>query len=125
MVQFLAGAALFGAVQGWLLRVTAPMPGIEDSGWFLNAPRGVESIAVVFAVAGLIVGLSRRNAVREAAITVIGALVAMTAVLFAIGPGTIFPIVMCIGAVIIGSATAAGTAIGMGLAHAMRCGETK
>jgi hypothetical protein len=42
----------------------------------------------------------------------LGVLVAMVATLFTIGPGTIFPIVIAVGAIVAAVATLAGTAIG-------------
>lgn len=115
-LALLSGMALFSAVQAWLFRSTAPVPGIEDSGWFLNAGRGVATVGLAFMIAGTLVGLVRRDAasgVKGATLIVAGGAVAMVVILFLIGPGNIFPIVIAFGTVIIGAATALGTGLGM------------
>jgi len=108
-----AGAALFGLVQGWLFRSIAPVPGIQDAGWFVNSGTGVGAVALAFALAGALVGIARKRSINEAAMVAAGAAVAMTLILFSIGPGTIFPIVLVFGTVILGGATATGLGLGM------------
>jgi hypothetical protein len=69
-------------------------------GWWLNDGSRVRNVLIVLAIAALIVGFvgdPKRTIRREIALWV-GFVVGMTAVLFAIGPGTIFPIVIAIGA---------------------------
>ena len=107
------GAALFGLVQAWLFRSIAPVPGIQNAGWFLNSGTGVGAVALAFAIAGALVGLARHRSVADAALVAAGAAVAMTLVLFSIGPGTIFPIVLVFGTLILGAATAMGVGLGM------------
>ena len=108
----LGGAAMFLAVQGVLFLTVAPTEGIRNSGWFLNSGRGVAVVAVFCAVAGALVGAVRRDNVLESTMVAGGAVLAMIAVLFSIGPGTIFPIVIVFGTVIIAGATLLGMAVG-------------
>jgi hypothetical protein len=108
----LGGAGLFLSVQTFLFLSAAPVAGIDDPGWFLNSGRGVLAVVVACAVMGALVGFGRRKGVREATMGAVGAVLAMTTVLFSIGPGTIFPIVLVFGTAIIGLATAAGTGVG-------------
>ena len=119
------GTALFFSVQSLLFLNAVPMPGIESSGWFLNSARGVAVVGGAYAVVGAVIGFSRRDSVREATMLANGAVLAMIAVLFSIGPGTIFPIVIVFGTVIIAVATAAGTAVGNGGRRAMGKAETR
>ena len=71
-------------------------------------------------MAGALIGFVRLHKVREAAMAAGGAVLAMIAVLFSIGPGTIFPIVIVFGTVIIAAATAAGTGVGVEVRRASR-----
>jgi hypothetical protein len=119
-LALLSGAALFLAVQSLLFVTTAPIAGIENSGWFLNSGRGVAAVGLACAVAGALVGLSRKANVREATMVAGGAVLAMVVVLFSIGAGTIFPIVIVVGAVIITGATAAGAGAGIAIRQARR-----
>jgi hypothetical protein len=113
LLALLGGAALFSAVQVWLFQVATPIPGIENAGWFLNSGRGVRVVATTFAVVGALIGLSRRDWMAESATTATGAMCVMTVVLFRIGPGTIFPIVMVFGTVVVCVAIAVGASVGM------------
>ena len=112
-LALLGGAALFTAVQVWLLQSTAPIPGVEDSGWFLNSGRGVATVGLAFTIAGAMVGLVRRDGEIRAMLVAAGGAVAMVVVLFRIGPGTIFPIVLAFGTLIVVAATALGTGLGI------------
>lgn len=114
MMTLLTGAVLYGAAQAWLFDQTAPVPGIEHSGWFLNSSFGVRVIGRTFMAAGLAVGLFRRSGLAEAALIGAGAVLAMAIVLFGIGPGTIFPIVLTFGTVVLAVATAVGAVAGVG-----------
>ena len=116
-LAFFGGAGLFLSVHGLLVLNAVPIAGMKDSGWFLNSGRGVLAVALACAVVGGLIGFGRRDSMPEATMVASGAVLAMIAVLFSIGPGTIFPIVIAFGAVIIGGATAAGTAVGT----AVRC----
>jgi hypothetical protein len=122
-LALVGGAGLFLSVQGLLFLTTAPIAGIQDSGWFLNSGPGVLAVGLACAVVGALVGFGRRDSGREATMVVAGAVLAMIAVLFAIGPGTIFPIVIVFGTVIIAGATAAGTAVGTAVRRAFGLGK--
>ena len=117
----LAGAALFLPVDAVLVLTAAPLAGIENrgvgqtTGWFLNSGRGVAAMAIAFALMGALIGFTRRASVREAMLAGSGAVLAMIVMLFSIGPGTIFPIVIAFGTAMIAGATAAGTALGIEL----------
>jgi hypothetical protein len=114
------GVGLFLSVQTFLFLTSAPIAGIDDPGWFLNSGRGVAAVALSCLVVGALIAFGRRAGVREATLVALGAVFAMTAVLFSIGAGTIFPIVLVFGTAIIGIATAAGTVVGIGLRQALR-----
>jgi hypothetical protein len=112
LLALLGGGALFAAVQAWLFQTATPIPGIEDAGWFLNSGRGVSTVAVTFMVVGALIGVSQRDWIVESAATAAGAAIVMTVVLFSIGPGTIFPIVIVFGTGILGVAIALGASLG-------------
>jgi hypothetical protein len=115
LLAFLGGATLFAAVQAWLFQSTPPIPEIEDSGWFLNSGAGVKAVAWAFAAAGALIGLSRSDWIDwivEEALLIAGGIGGMVAILFSIGPGTIFPIVIAFGSMILAGATAAGAGLG-------------
>ena len=118
-LALLGGAGHFLLIQGLLMLTTAPIAAVENSGWFLNSGRGVAAVGLVCAMAGALIGFGRQNKVREAAMGAGGAVLAMV-VLFSIGPGTIFPIVIVFGTVIIAAATAAGTGVGVEVRRASR-----
>jgi hypothetical protein len=122
-LALVGGAGLFLAVQGLLFLTAVPIAGIEDSGWFLNSGRGVAAVGLACGVVGALVGFGRQDRVREAAMGATGAVLAMIAVLFSIGPGTIFPIVIIFGTAIIAGATAAGTGVGNAVRRAFGLGK--
>jgi len=69
-------------------------------GWWLDDGTRVRNMLIVLAIAALIVGFvgdPKRTTQRETTLW-LGFVVGMTGVLFAIGPGNIFPIVIVIGA---------------------------
>lgn len=107
------GAALFGVIQFLLFRTIAPNPEMQNSAWFLNSGAGVGAIGFTFAVAGALVGVARRKGLAESMMLTIGAALAMATVLFSIGPGPIFPIVIVFGLVILAIATTTGAVLGM------------
>lgn len=113
LLALLGGGVLFAALQGWLFQIATPIPGIEDAGWFLNSGRGVRAVATTFVAVGALIGLSRRDWMAESATTAAGAVLVMTGVLFSIGAGTIFPIVIVFGTAIVGGAVAIGASVGM------------
>jgi len=109
-LAFLATHAVVRGAWSWL-----------DSGrghpaWFLNAGSGVAVTAsLLFMTAALrsaAVAADRRAAVQQGIDLALGAAVAMAVVLFAIGAGTLFPIAIVLGAVVIAAATVAGALAG-------------
>jgi hypothetical protein len=80
-------------------------PGGDFPPWFLNSGRAVALTAAALFIAGAVVGLVTRGGVRDAIVAggnlAGGAIVAMCVVLALIGPGTIFPIALTIGAGVI------------------------
>jgi hypothetical protein len=113
VIPVMAGSAVFLAVQMLLFWVSEPIPEIDHSGWFLNSPRGVLVVGVAMAGVGGVFGSSGRDGVIKATMSASGATLAMMATLFAIGPGTIFPIVIFFGAAIIAGSVALGAAVGI------------
>ena len=99
------------------------------TGWWLNSGRGVAITSTVLvllaAASGLLIRsgpLSRGRAATAAALWT-GANVGMAVVLFTAGPGTLFPIVLAIGAGISAAAVGAGSAIGAVLSDVFRRGS--
>lgn len=87
---------------------------MNAGGWWLDDGTRVRNLLIVLAIAALIVGFagdSKRTVRREIALW-LGFVVGMTVVLFVVGPGNIFPIVIATGAsmaaltVLIGAAPA-------------------
>lgn len=82
-------------------------------GWWLNSSRGVAiTMAVLFGMA-IAVCLRLDAPWFRATAMSIGAIAGMTAVLFRIGPGTIWPIVLVVAAAL----TCAAVYAGAGVAH--------
>jgi hypothetical protein len=111
-LPLVSGALLFGVIQTWLFQTAAPIAGVAHSGWFLNSSRSVGTVALTFVMSGLLVGLIRRNALREAAWLAGGATLAMLAVLVSIGGGNLFPIVVVLGTTIVAGVTIIGAGAG-------------
>jgi hypothetical protein len=96
------------------------------TGWWLNSGRGVAITSTVLvllaAASGFLIRsgpLSRDRAVAAAALWT-GANIGIAVVLFIVGPGTVFPIVLAIGAGISAAAVGAGSAIGAVLSMVSR-----
>ena len=114
------GAATFVAAHAvevagwrdWFHGVYAP--------WFLNSGRAVAvtagSLMVVAAIVALTVSDRREWFVAGLSLAA-GAAIAMAAVLFAVGPGTLFPIAIAIGAAVIAVSSAAGAFAGMAVRY--------
>jgi hypothetical protein len=96
--------------------VSATLPQLAG-GWWLNSGRGVlTTMAVLF---GTAVGVCLRPDApwfRAAAMS-IGALAGMTATLFWIGPGTIWPIVLVVAAALTCTAVFAGAGVARIVGH--------
>jgi len=105
------GAAAFASVQLVLLRRAGP-PLSDSAGWFLNSDTNGLAICAAVAIAAAVVAAfaSPADLFSAAVACLAGAIIAMSAVLFTIGPGTIFPIVIVFGGAVLGLAVAAGTA---------------
>lgn len=111
-VALVTGAIVFALAQRWVFGHAAPMAGVDHGGWFPNSGFGVRTIGRTFGATGLLAGLLRQSGLVEASLIVAGAILAMTIVLFSIGPGAIFPIVLAIGAAVVLGATAVGALVG-------------
>lgn len=109
-----AGAGVFAVVQLWLLQHPPATPsGIENPGWFLNSGGGVGRVAVAIALAATAAGVvARATPVQVGVSLAAGACVAMVATLAVIGPGDLFPVVIAIGAGIVGLSALAGAHAG-------------
>ena len=115
-LTFLAAhAVLLAGWQSWF------EPGGAHHAWFLNSARGV-LFTVVCLVAGSAVAAAvgcdktRRERIATGGAFAFGAAVAMAGVLFSGDPGTIFPIVLVVGAAI---------ALASGLAGALAGGAVR
>jgi hypothetical protein len=81
-------------------------------GWWLDDGTRVRNMLLVLAIAALIVsfvGEAKFTISREIALW-LGFVAGMTGVLFAVGPGTIFPIVIAVGASMAALAVSIGAA---------------
>ena len=110
-----AGSVAFAAAQLLLFLLAGQNSAatIDSSGWFLNSGRGVLIMTIVLALAAAAMGLgsSPPSVWRAAAAFSGGAAAVMVVFVFALGPGTIFPIVIVIGTAIIAVAAVTGGAI--------------
>ena len=111
LLPLMAGGLTFAAVQGWLL-ATSNGSG-PDPGWFLDEPDAGLAVLTTIALASALVAVFRlTHWLASAAAFTAGAVVAMTIVLFSIGPGTIFPIVIVFGTLVLGMASLIGAVLG-------------
>ena len=111
----LLGAFAFAGVQNPLLLATPPVPGMTAPGWFLNSGRNILLIAAVLAAGAAVLTARKAASDGDAVLYGLGAIVAMIATLFAIGPGTIFPIVITFGCGLVVFAVGVGGTCGAGL----------
>jgi hypothetical protein len=83
-------------------------------GWWLNSGRGVLRTSLVLLVWSMVVAAARQGSNRwDRALAIwLGAISGSMAALFWIGPGTIWPIVLAMAAVLSGVAVIAGTLVG-------------
>jgi hypothetical protein len=110
------GIAAFMAPQVALFLTTPQSPlGIKDPGWFLNSGDNVATIRSVIAAVAALLAVRRRWRVEDTAKFALGVLMAMVGTLVMIGPGNLFPIVIVVGAVVLGLAILLGTAVGYAL----------
>jgi len=112
MVPLVVGGLTFAITQVWLLAASTGS-GTSDPGWFLNGPdAGFAVMATVAIVSALIAALRPATSLEGAVAFGAGAVVAMIIVLFVTGPGTIFPIVIVVGTVVLSVATFVGSGLG-------------
>jgi hypothetical protein len=108
---FLAGAVAFAAAQAalFLMAGQSARPTIDGGGWFLNSGTGIAVMAALVAVVSLIVSKAFTLPLwRGWTAFVGGGVLALVAAVFLFGPGSIFPIVIAAGAVVIAVAALAG-----------------
>ena len=89
--------------------------------WFLNSSRAVALTAASLLVVGAIVALTGFDRQRWLIVGLnlaAGAAAAMIVVLFAVGPGTLFPIAMVIGTLVVGASSVAGALAGAAVRYA-------
>ena len=108
----LLGALAFCVVQIPLLLATPPVAGITAPGWFLNSGRNVLLVGLTLAIGAALLTARKQGSDRDAVFYGIGAVGAMIVTLFAIGAGSIFPIVIVVGAGLVVFAVGAGGACG-------------
>ena len=87
--------------------------------WFLNSGRAIVATAVGLFVAALLVGLLASSLqlhwLRSAVAMSVGVVVTMCVMLFVMGPGTIWPIIIFMGTAYTVPPILVGTAVGVGL----------
>jgi hypothetical protein len=108
---YVAGAVAFAAAQAvlFLMAGQSARPTIDSSGWFLNSGTGIAVMAAVVAAASLIASKAFPPALwRGWTAFASGGVMALVAAVFLFGPGTIFPIVIAAGAVVIAVAALLG-----------------
>jgi hypothetical protein len=112
------GAATFlaaHAVEVWAWRAWFAPRG-DFGAWFLNSGRAVAvtvlCLFVVSLVSGAVGSAGQRDSLLRGASFSGGAIAVMTVVLFTIGPGTIWPIVLISGAAIIAASGVIGAFAG-------------
>jgi len=114
------GLALLGGI------TAAAVQPLTPTGWWLNSGRGVAITTTTLAVLAALVAarlvkwpVRSRDAAAMSALWV-GANIGMAVMLFRAGPGTIFPIVLAMGAGISALAVGAGSLAGALLANVFR-----
>lgn len=105
------GIGAFIAPQLTLLVTSSPRT-FSDPGWFLNAGGNVVTICGVVATVALLVAVRRGWTFGDTAEFGLGVLIAMIGTLLALGAGTLFPIVIVVGGVVLAVAIGLGTALG-------------
>lgn len=119
--HLLSGAGVFVAIHLVLVSTwqTSFSGGNGFRPWFMNSGRAAMLTMGCLLVVNMIVGVARlvrfEEAILAACNIAAGAVVAMTLVLFGIGPGNLFPIAIVMGAVIIGASSVSGAIAGWGL----------
>jgi len=112
IVPLLAGAMTFGVTQWWLF-TTSSGSGTSDPGWFLNGrDAGLAMTTAIACVSAILSAFRRAHWLAGAAAFTIGAVAALTFTLFSIGPGTIFPLVIVFGTIVVAGAALIGGGLG-------------
>ncbi len=112
----LLGALVFVAAEFALFHAADGGLGSDSAGWFLNSGRGVVVVGAALAALAVVVGLvGSLPLVPSGSALAFGAVAAMAVSLFVVGPGTIFPIVIAVGTMVITIAIAIGLALGVGV----------
>jgi hypothetical protein len=116
------GAATFLLVQIALFAAAGGVQrGADSPGWFLNSGGNAALVAIAIVICGVVVSAMAPAPILETTAAIgAGAIVALTATLFALGGSNLFPIVIAFGAVILAAAAAAGTVVGAQLARLRR-----
>jgi hypothetical protein len=114
VLHILAGAVAFAAAQAVLFLVSGDTrrPTVDSPGWFLNSGRGVLVMAVVASVAcGAAIRAWPAGTIWKGWVAFVGgAAIALVISVFALGPGTIFPIVIAAGLAVVGVGALIGSA---------------
>jgi hypothetical protein len=108
---FLAGAVAFATAQAVLFLAAEPPArrAIDGEGWFLNSGTGIAVMTAVLVAASLVVSRALPGRLWQRwGLFVGGGVVALVGAVFLFGPGTIFPLVIVTGAVVIAVAALAG-----------------
>lgn len=123
--SFILGALTFGVAHGVEV---ALWPTFFDAGgghapWFLNTARAAAVAVGCLMVAGAATGAAAartpKDSMAQGGSIAAGAFVAMAGVLFATGPGTLFPIVLAFGAAVITASSVTGALAGWALKSAL------
>jgi hypothetical protein len=128
--DLIVGGAAF--VVAHLIEVEA-WPWFDPAGastpWFLNTDRATAFTAASLFVAAVIASASTAypfgvGPIAQGCSIALGAILAMTLVLVVKGPGTLFPIVLFVGAAIAVASCVGGALVGRGLLSARRTRRT-
>jgi hypothetical protein len=113
LISAAAGGVLFLAVQAMMVNlVSGAVATADPPWWFLNSGRNVAIVAAVLASGAAVLALTGSDILIRATAFAGGAMLAMIALLFVIGPGSIFPIVIVVGGVVMSIAVACGAVVG-------------
>jgi hypothetical protein len=105
-----SGFVVFLIVQMVLL--VDPPAASHSRGWFLDAGQNVLIIGLTLVVAAALLSAWRGRIVDLPIAFAFGAMLAMAATLFAVGPGNLFPIAIALGSAVIAAAVFTGTVAG-------------
>jgi hypothetical protein len=90
-------------------------------GWWLNSGRDVLRASLVLLVWSMVAAAWQGRSRRDRALAIwLGAISGSTGVLFWIGPGTIWPIVLSVAAAVAAGAVGAGTLLGASITSVRR-----